>query len=450
MVNLEFRKNLWSEFTITRLIITPLIIVIVYLMVFLTSDVLTEYMESIRMWSLIMIYIIVFLWGTRLASESIITEVNRKTWINQRITSIGAWEMSIGKLFGSTIYNWYGASFCIIGYIIASFYLPNIVRELKFLLIIILVGIFCHAVTIAVSLIGIRNNKSNARINSTVYFIFGMIVSGATIYYAYQIHHSETTNLHWFMFKLNYSDFSIGTVVFFTGWAIMGLYRGIRAELMMTNGFLTWILFLVSLMLYFSGIISNINALNLSEIALVDLYISIGIAVLFCYFMMFSEPRSIANYRLFLSEFKKRNWHEIKLLLPLWSINLMFILLICIGMIVFALVSEKLSFINSFVHYLLPVNILLFVLRDICILLYISMSEKSRRSNLTAAVCLLILYLLLPTLFSLMGLSKFSTIFLPARMSKFWLGTLPVLLQFSVIFFLLFRRLKLINKMYQE
>ena len=40
-------------------------------------------------------------------------EIRDRTWDGQRLSSLGAGTMIWGKLFGSTIFNWFGGAICL-------------------------------------------------------------------------------------------------------------------------------------------------------------------------------------------------------------------------------------------------------------------------------------------------------------------------------------------------
>ena len=46
-------------------------------------------------------------------ASAIIGEIRERTWDGQRLSSLGAGTMMWGKLFGSTIFNWFGGAICL-------------------------------------------------------------------------------------------------------------------------------------------------------------------------------------------------------------------------------------------------------------------------------------------------------------------------------------------------
>ena len=67
-----------------------------------------EFLESFVATGTIGYILVVLFWGSRIAAAAMVREIVDKTWDQQRLSSMGAWGMTWGKLFGSTSYVWYG------------------------------------------------------------------------------------------------------------------------------------------------------------------------------------------------------------------------------------------------------------------------------------------------------------------------------------------------------
>ncbi len=435
----EFKKNVKAELSTTRLILMPIGIAAFFALIYVSNDETNILIEKIHWWSVLLTAIILFVGGNRIVSESVISEVNSRTWISQKMTSISPFEMTIGKLFGSTIYSWYGSLFCIVGYIIAAAHLPDIFREIKFLIIILSIGLLSHAFTLMISFLIIRKAGHSRKLDSTGVFLLGILVSGTLLYYALDIHqHVAPDTLNWYFLKLNYYDFGILSMLFFTLWACIGVYRNMREELHYENGSLVWILFLLTSMLLFSGLITNIDALNVEETLLVDFYISYFIAILFTYIMAFIEPKNIVDFRMLFQKVRRREWRDLQLALPLWFISLSFAVIICLAIISYSLISDKLSLFTSFISILFPVNLLLFMLRDIGLLLLVNLSDKIKRADFATFLLLMILYVVFPSVSKFLDLNLFAS-FIPVLNEKFYIGTIPIFFQFAMVLFFLIR-----------
>ena len=59
-------------------------------------------------------------WGSKMAADGIGDEARNRTWDAQRLTSIGPWQMTCGKLAGATAFAWYGGGLCLLVFIAAG------------------------------------------------------------------------------------------------------------------------------------------------------------------------------------------------------------------------------------------------------------------------------------------------------------------------------------------
>src|SRR6185312_4131289 len=54
------------------------------------------------------------------ASDAVTEEVRARTWDWQRLSTLGPWQMTWGKLVGATALGWYGAAWCIAAMAVAQ------------------------------------------------------------------------------------------------------------------------------------------------------------------------------------------------------------------------------------------------------------------------------------------------------------------------------------------
>ena len=118
------------------------------------------------------------MWGGFLVSNTINEEIRNGTWDNQRLSPISPWKMTIGKLFGSALYTWYGSIIMLIIYAYSSLrYLPtsHVMYNLSML---ILSGIFCHLVALLITTQSIKSKKLHKSSSSIAALIVSLIASG--------------------------------------------------------------------------------------------------------------------------------------------------------------------------------------------------------------------------------------------------------------------------------
>lgn len=110
-MNPEFRRNLWLELSLPRLLLTPLLLGIGFAAIgWNLSPAAIGRVASFAWYGF---WAFALLWGGRRAAASIADELAEGTWHGQRMSSLGAWSMMVGKLFGATAFAWYGALLCL-------------------------------------------------------------------------------------------------------------------------------------------------------------------------------------------------------------------------------------------------------------------------------------------------------------------------------------------------
>ena len=108
-MNPEFQRNVWLELTPRRMILMVALLALAFLAAALSGG--KDYgTGGTAEW---IFYAIVVVWGTRNAATAVVGEIRDRTWDMQRLSSLSAATMTWGKLFGSTIYNWFGGAICL-------------------------------------------------------------------------------------------------------------------------------------------------------------------------------------------------------------------------------------------------------------------------------------------------------------------------------------------------
>src|SRR5262245_22938309 len=105
-MNPELRRNLWLEFSTHRVIAVPVVIALGILLIKASGG--KDTLETIAGFAGMGYAAMVLLWGTQLAGMSVIEEAQSRTWDAQRMSAIGPWAMTWGKLVGAPSFTWYG------------------------------------------------------------------------------------------------------------------------------------------------------------------------------------------------------------------------------------------------------------------------------------------------------------------------------------------------------
>jgi len=454
--NPELTRNIWVEFNSTRLILMPLIFA---LFLILISTFSSNFADAVVIFTTIMFNILVFIWGSKLSADSVISEINERTWDNQVLSLNSPWQMTIGKLFGATSYAWYGGLILIILNFIAAFFVDNTFLVLKISLTNIFNAITIHSVIISLTLIGIKKNRYKTKVNSTLYFLIGLAIAwylGYSTFIFYFFDNTTykgllnlSTTILWHNISFEINDFMLFTSIPFFLWSIAGLYRSFRYELGYPSGFSVWLGFLIYIIFYISGFSSQISEIiDSKEVFYVGLNLAYFSMLLITYFSLFLEPKHITDYKKLLKSIKLKDYKEFSNILPLWVISLILSIILTLIITIYTLTYVINRTENFFfdISVLLSLNLLLFLIRDICIVHFISFTGKFKKPDFTSIVFLFLAYTLLPGILSVFDLNDIVPMFFPFAESTFFNGTIPVLLQAIFLFFIMSRKYKSISQ----
>ncbi len=439
--NPEFRKNLWLEFSVARLILMPVILGAVFLTAYLAADGYVDGLETLRRTAMVLFGAIAGIWGCKLASEAVVSEFNDRTWESQRMTSLGPWEMTVGKLLGPTSYAWYGGILCIAVYTGISFFRPQTGRHLMSAAVMVLAALLIQALALLLSLARLRRQSSGEKVSATPFFLMGLFIMIFVLPKLFPWIMDSEEQVAWFRFTASAANFSLFSLLFFLAWALAGIHRNLRAEFGLENGPWAWILFLTTIMAYYGGFTAGINGVDNGQRITIGCYIAFAIGLGFTYLMAFTEPKNPVDYRSLLEAAKVRDIEAVGRRLPLWSLSLLITILLYILIFFLSFVIGGLPRLDDefAVTALYLLSILGFACRDISLLLWVNLKSGSARADAAALVYLMILYGLIPALLWAAGADSLLPVFLPVLDRPPALGAIPVLAQFFLVFILLIR-----------
>lgn len=418
ILNPEFHRNLWLKFSLFRLIAMPVLVGTVLAIIMSNEDQI--WADTIFGTALNLYFLVVFVWGNFEAAGSISNEYKNCTWDFQRMSSIGPWELSLGKLFGATSYVWYFGLTLLAVLGVAYHFGANAesTTPLPVLLsFLILSGIMGHAAALATSL----TTKQSGKGGFIVPFIVGFMVSQAAFGIADMIadfqtfgssHHryqdTEPALAHWYGQDIDLQIFVIGSMLFFFFWIILGLQRRMREELQFRNSPIAWTIFCAMITAYFLGFtpkeleiaeeVQTIRHLTVTPEAFYSgksIQAFIGLMLL-TYVAMLAESGELAKYKRFFSFFRaksiRRTWENTPSWLP--------VLLMLVPLYIYASLTQGSLKLEQF--DVIPLGsmtaALLFLARDAFVVHALSLGGRSKHSKFILVFFYLMMYALLPLL----------------------------------------------------
>lgn len=437
--NPEFIRNLWQEFSLHRLIMMPAVVGILFLLIYLIHDSTLDGWTA--KWAILIYVVIVYFRGTRVASESVVQEINGKTWDTQRMSSVGPWSMAWAKLFGSTIYAWYGGLICLGLYWMSYIEIIPDNRIFKLVLIYIVCGVIAHATGLLVSMLAIQKRRDFGRLQIIFYQIVGLMAAVPGLYILlFGIADDETYKvLVWYDTVFPLIDFMVVTLLVYAVWALVGIWRLMRAELQMVNGPWVWLLFVV----FSVGVSAGVRFLH-PDIApampAISLKAATGyvILVILTYIILLSEPKGPVLFRRLRRYVKLADWGSLINAMPrtIWMI----VLLLVSTVVLLRLSETRIAWLQWEVNFhFAAVAAFLFVLRDVGIVYLVNIMRHSPRNDMTAFVYILLSYTVIPVTLSAMGIEFVTALFVPHWNSSGALTIIPVLAEVLIVYVVLWR-----------
>lgn len=406
----EFQRNLWLESSPHRLLGMPAILAALFFLIYLSGDGLGHSAATV---ALVLYLLFTVIWGGKLVSESVISEIRDKTWDAQRMSSISPWAMTWGKLLGSAIFAWYGALICLLlyGYILW----PEMGLSVwKSLLLLLGAGLFAQAVGMLLSLVFMRRDMMRTRSISAAYLVFGILAAMPFV----RMGILNRGVVQWYGSSYAAQDFLLASVLLFLCWGLLGNYRLMRAELQLRNQPWVWMGFILFMVVYLAGLIHERDDL-LAEIITLRLLAAYLIVLTVVYITLFVENKNPVVFRRMLLSVRERRWRRVLEQVPAWmsAMLLAFGLMMLLNTRDFSLLDSVAKGVDPRLFALAG---FLFMLRDVGIVLYFNLGRRRQRADVTAMLYLALLYFLLPGILEALNLDMANALLLP------WTPSAPI------------------------
>ena len=316
MTNPEFQRNLWLEVTPSRMAIMPGVLALVGLLVVALNE-----EDSAR--SLFTVFSVLFFaiaagWGSVLVLSSINDEVSERTWDQQRLSALSPWQMAWGKLFGSTVYAWYGAAICAAVAVLAALAGPGFAARCTWLLVGAVGTVALHAWLLAsrLHMLDLRTEKTTGMAAR----LFGVLLLLQSIPLVWMTLRDplsperDTTGDWWSLaLPLHLQSLLVASLLLALG--VLALWRSMGKQLLVRNAPWAWLAGVFALGLVLAGFTAR--AAGLASVWLV-----LGsVAVAATYFALFTEPNNRLVWQAVLFHHSKGNTQRMWQALPLWPVS---------------------------------------------------------------------------------------------------------------------------------
>ena len=417
----EFRRNVWLELTTRRVVFMAGLLALVFFAAAVSGPSYTPYSAAETIY-----YLIVVIWGARNAGLSIVGEIRDHTWDLQRLSSISASEMIWGKLFGSTIYNWFGGAICLAVMLVYGFTHGTPVSAILDLIYYVIVGLVAQASALLASLVAIRRRSAHSRLDVFLYQLAG-IVAALAVFYLWQaadpasallFGRKSTEAITWWGVIVSAQPFLLISLALFTAWILTGCYREMRRELKTRNGPLVWLGFLAFIGIYVAGFDAWLpHDSNLPQWSIVALRLALATTAfgVLTYVMVLLEPKDRVLYRWYGSQIGSGAVGS-----ALWNQQAWIMSYAATGIVALALIWWLFAQHAGAAYSALTVAGLGFLTRDVAIFVFFGATR--RRGDFATIVTLLALYVLIPAILDGLGVKAALPLFYPTPSNPVWFG----------------------------
>jgi hypothetical protein len=380
-MNPEFRRQLWLQFSSTRLIVLPLLLLACFTAVILSAP--AGWQHALAMVGALLFCGLVWGMGTLAAGASVIDEVIDRTWDQQRMSAMQPWAMTWGKLAGASAYGWYGGALCLLVAVPCA--LMGKLRELVPVLTLgaILAGVFLQALLVAVNLQLVKTGGSMARRGGGWPMLLLLLLLWASVGAL------REEQVPWWGDKFNSTHFVVASLALFSLCALVAAWRTMAEVLAVRQMPWGWPALAVVLSVYFVGFAPTHHLQMLGVVGL-------GTCIVLTYFALLTEPQPRPLWQRIIARLAGRQWLQALQQLPRWPTTLgLAFLFACWVMLSWDQQSAaRLELPLTWQ----PMVVILFAVRDCALALFFAFAVKGRRPVLAFLVLMLVLYGLLPWL----------------------------------------------------
>lgn len=400
-LNPEFRRNLWLELSVHRMIAMPALLVLVLALVYTASE---RPLESVAVWSA-WIAGGLGLWGARNAADAVMEEVRGRTWDGQRMSAIGPWAMSWGKLLGSAVFAWYGALMALSVLVLAApRWWPQ--SSLKIAAVILAGSVLAQGLACLAGLMAARKGSVRQGALSALLLFLLLALLGPGI----GLFSDADRGMNWWRQSWQTLNFMLATLAVFAAWSVFGVYRVMCVQLQVRTtpwAFAAFALFLTGYSAGFWVVPGAPGVMGLYAV----LASGLVVCSVLTYLQLFSEQSGVIVFRRLQVRLARREWRRALEETPCWIVGLALAAVFA----VLALVLVEARHLPGAARELgfAPLPVLLMLMRDVALFLVFAFAWQPRRTEAAAVFYLVLLYGILPGLLMGAGMQGAAELLLP-------------------------------------
>ena len=402
-MNPEFQRNVWLELTPTRLAVMPGVLFAIFAVVVLfnTRQGLPWHLglATVGDWVLLILLVI---WGCRLSADALLGELGGRTWDVQRLSAIGPWSMTWGKLVGGTVLVWYGAALC------APLMLVVTGGDVERLVEALLQGAWAQAFALLISLLVLRSAPS--RVGAAITLIqIGAIVFAFAIGAGLSAVIPDAgpiggIAMSWFVWPVDGRWFYLLSAAAFMAWTVVGCYRLMRVELRLTGFPWAWPLFTAFVAVYAVGLVWGGAETILRMVPFppemataatrfAAVIVALAVTVWLTLIGVFFEPKDLRRWSRWATALRNRQWLALLSRSPGFAVTALAAIVLAAFAAQWAGDLPRLPFVDAtFAPAAFAIALVLFMIRDLALIYLMTLGSRGVGMHVLAIVLLALWY----------------------------------------------------------
>lgn len=421
-MNPELRRNLWLELSMHRLVAMPVVLVLVLALVSARSNPPWPRVFDAALWILVLV---LHLWGARNAADAVTEEVRDRTWDWQRLSSLGPWQMTWGKLFGATAFAWYAGAWCLAAMAIARALEP---REPPFgwtALALVGSAIALHGGALASSLQAARKDtRAGTRIG-----VLAIVVVAFFGAFGIRGPWSAGQDALWYGATFERLPLLAVSAIVFGAWAVLGAYREMGREL--KERALPWAYpaFGVFLGAYLAGFVETDVAGYLRAAVLLGFLVALGLV----YFGIFGDVTTAMTLKRIVAHVRAGDRRRALEEAPYWAVALALAAVLAIAVQAMPVPDGWPDRRTAGWLAAYPALVLLLgAARDCGLLVFFALAARPRRVEMATLLYIALLWWVVPGLLDIAGLESVAQVFRPIALAG-WQAVLVMALHVAIV-----------------
>ena len=390
-MNPEFRRQLWLQFSVTRLIVLPLLVLACFAAAGLSQP--NDLPQTLAWVGAVLFGLLVWGMGTLAAGASVIDEITEHTWDQQRMSALQPWAMTWGKLAGATSYGWYGGLICLLVAVPGAVLQGHGNRVLWFVVAGGLGGILLQALLIAVNLQVAKAGGRITRGGLAALVVMVMVLWSVVAL----IRAFNDEQAMWWGQTFEWLNFTVASLALFAGCGLVAAWRSMADVLAVRQWPWGWPALACVITAYLAGFSPEHRLAVFSVTGLM-------VSSVFTYAALLTEPQLRPMWQRVATRLGSCQWRAALQQLPRWPTTLALALPFAV-LAVLSMPPESgppLRVLGSPVGFLSMAWVMLMA-RDCALALFLAFSPTGRRPLRSFLVVMLVLYGLLPWLLRSVG-----------------------------------------------